>query len=150
MINSRNISDLHPVVAALCQKWLDECAAQGIQVLITSTYRDEEYQNSLYAEGRSSPGKIVTNARGGQSMHNYHMAFDFVPLVVKVPAWNDMALITRCGEIGELVGLQWAGRWTGRMRESLHLQFTGGLSLADLQSGRILPTIDPPTEQVTS
>ncbi len=147
MINSRNIDDLHPVVADLCRKWLAECAVQGIPVLITSTYRDGEYQDCLYSEGRTSPGKIVTNARAGQSYHNYHMAFDFVPLVVKVPAWNDMALITRCGEIGEKVGLEWAGRWTGRMRESLHLQFTGGLSLVDLQSGKTIPT-PPPSKKV--
>lgn len=147
MINSRNIDDLHPVVADLCHKWLAECQIQGIPVLITSTYRDGEYQDTLYAEGRAHPGKIVTDARAGQSYHNYHMAFDFVPLVCKVPAWNDMALITRCGEIGESVGLQWAGRWTGRMHEFLHLQFTGGLSLADLQSGRTLPL--PSTEEIS-
>lgn len=138
MINSRKIEDLHPTVAVLCRKWLAECQAQGIPVLITSTYRDAEYQNSLYAEGRARPGRIVTNARAGQSFHNYRMAFDFVPLVAQAPAWNDMALITRCGEIGEKVGLQWAGRWK-HMREYLHLQFTGGLTLADLQSGRTLP-----------
>ncbi len=140
MINSRKIEDLHPTVAAMCRKWLAECEAQGIPVIITSTYRDGEYQDALYSEGRTGPGKIVTNARAGESYHNYHMAFDFVPLVVKVPAWNDMTLITRCGEIGEKVGLEWAGRWTGRLRESLHLQFSGGLSLADLQSGKTLPT----------
>lgn len=140
MVNSRKIEDLHPIVADLCQKWLDECARQGIPVLITSTYRDAEYQDSLYSEGRTRPGRIVTNARAGQSYHNYRMAFDFVPLVCKVPAWNDLALIARCGTIGEQVGLEWAGRWAGRLKESLHLQFTGGLTLSDLQSGRTLPT----------
>jgi len=146
MINSRKIEDLHPTVADLCRKWLDECKRQGIPVIITSTYRDAEYQNTLYSEGRSRPGKIVTNARAGQSYHNYRMAFDFVPLVCGVPAWNDIALITRCGEIGEQVSLEWAGRWKS-MKELLHLQFTGGLTLSDLQSGRTLPN---PTEVPSS
>jgi len=146
MINSRNIDDLHPTVAALCHKWLAGCADAGIGVLITSTYRDADYQNSLYAEGRTSKGKIVTNARAGQSYHNYRMAFDFVPMVKGKPAWADMELIEKCGVIGEHVGLEWAGRWQGKFRESLHLQYSGGLSLADLQSGRTLPSIDPPTE----
>lgn len=143
MINSRKVEDLHPTVAALCRKWLDECSSQKIDVLITSTYRDNEYQDSLYSEGRNGHGRIVTNSRGGQSFHNYHMAFDFVPLVSGKPAWGDTALITRCGEIGEQVGLQWAGRWT-RFRELDHLQFTGGLTLSDLQSGRTLPTSPTP------
>lgn len=139
MIGSRKIEDLHPIVADLCRKWLAECANQKIDVIITSTYRDAEYQNSLYAEGRTSPGKIITNARAGQSFHNYRMAFDFVPVVDRKPAWSDMALIEKCGVIGENVGLQWAGRWNGRLRESLHLQFSGGLMLSELQSGKTLP-----------
>lgn len=34
-------------------------------------------QNALYAQGRTKPGRIVTNARGGQSYHNFGLAFDF-------------------------------------------------------------------------
>jgi peptidoglycan L-alanyl-D-glutamate endopeptidase CwlK len=144
MINSRKVEDLHPIVAGMCHRWLEECAEQGIHVLVTSTYRDSEYQDSLYVEGRNGRGRIVTNARGGQSFHNYRMAFDFVPLVDGKPVWNDLELIARCGEIGEQVGLEWAGRWT-KFPEKLHLQFTGGLSLTDLQSGLTLST---PTKKV--
>lgn len=137
MINSRKIEDLHPIVADKCRKFIELCDAQGIDILITSTYRDIESQNELYAQGRTKPGKIVTKAKGGQSFHNWRVAFDFVPLLNGKPAWNDTALFTRCGEIGESVGLEWAGRWV-KFRELAHFQYTNGLKLSDFQNGKTL------------
>ena len=137
MINSRKIEDLHPKVAAMCQEFIKKCDEQGIDILITSTYRDIESQNELYAQGRTKPGKIVTKAKGGQSFHNWRVAFDFVPLLNGKPAWNDTALFTRCGEIGESVGLEWAGRWA-RFKELAHFQYTNGLKLSDFQNGKTL------------
>lgn len=137
MINSRHLDDLLPRVGHLCDAFIKACAAQGIDVIITSTYRDIESQNALYARGRTTPGNIVTNARGGQSFHNYRCAFDFVPIVNSKAVWNDTALFTRCGTIAESVGLEWAGRWTGKLRETAHCQWTGGLTLKDLQAGKV-------------
>ena len=137
MINSRSLSDLNPKVAALCSEFLNRCKAEGIDVIITSTYRDAESQNALYAQGRTAPGKKVTNAKAGQSFHNWRVAFDFVPIVGGKAIWNDDTLWAKCGEIGEGVGLEWAGRWK-KFCEFPHMQFTGGLSLADFQAGKTL------------
>ena len=138
MINSRSLSDLNPKVAAMCSEFINRCKAQHIDILITSTYRDAESQNALYAQGRTAPGKKVTNAKGGQSYHNWKVAFDFCPIVNGKPNWNDVALYTKCGEIAKSVGLEWAGRWTGNMKEMAHCQFTGGLRIADFQQGKTL------------
>jgi peptidoglycan L-alanyl-D-glutamate endopeptidase CwlK len=135
MINSRNIEDLHPSVQKMAVKFLKECAEAGINVLITSTYRDAESQNALYAIGRTKPGKKLTNAKAGQSFHNYRCALDFVPLVYGKPAWTNTALFTQCGGIAEAIGFEWAGRWK-TFKELAHIQYTGGLSLKDLQSGK--------------
>ncbi|NDB70468.1 MAG: peptidase M15, partial [Methylocystaceae bacterium] len=81
MINSRKIEDLHPYVAKLCRAFVAACKKEGIDILITSTWRDNEAQNALYAQGRTKPGKKVTNAKAGSSFHNYKLAFDFVPIV---------------------------------------------------------------------
>lgn len=138
MINSRDILSLHPKVSMKCIDLIANCKKIGIDVLITSTYRDIESQNALYAQGRTLPGKKVTNAKGGQSFHNYKVAFDFVPLVNGKPNWNDKALFTKIGEIGESLGLEWAGRWKGKMIEMAHFQYTAGLTLADFQAGKTL------------
>lgn len=138
MINSREIADLHPRVAVLCRTFVAHCKAAGIDVLITSTYRDAESQAALYAQGRTTPGAKVTNAKPGQSWHNWRVAFDFVPLVNGKAQWNDVRSFTRCGEIAESLGLEWAGRWQS-FKELAHCQYTGGLTLADFQAGRTLP-----------
>ena len=138
MINSRSLSDLNPKVAALCSEFINKCKAQHIDILITSTYRDTESQNALYAQGRTLPGKKVTNAKGGQSFHNWKVAFDFCPIVNGKPNWSDVALYTKCGEIAESVGLEWAGRWKGKMIEMAHCQYTSNLTLHDFQQGKTL------------
>ncbi len=137
MINSRNIEDLHPKVAGMCRAFIKNCADAGIDVLITSTYRDKESQAALYAKGRTAAGPKVTNARPGQSWHNWRVAFDFVPIENGKAQWDDTRAFQRCGEIAESIGLEWAGRWKS-FKELAHCQFTGGLTLADFQAGKNL------------
>lgn len=136
MISSREINDLLPAVASRCYAFLEGCNLAGIDVIITSTYRDNESQDDLYAQGRTKPGKKVTNAKGGESIHNYRRAFDFVPMRNGKPVWSvsgeDGKLWAECGRIGESVGLEWAGKWV-KFKEMAHLQYTGGASLADLK-----------------
>lgn len=135
MINSRDLKDLHPYVAGLARKFIAAAKKEGIDVLVTSTYRDAESQNALYAQGRTKPGKIVTNAKAGQSWHNYRLAFDVVPLVNGKAQWDDFRTFRRLGVIGKGVGLEWAGDWK-TFKEYPHFQWTGGLSLAQLRAGK--------------
>jgi len=143
MINSRKIEDLLPIVQTMCREFVEKCDKAGIDVIITSTYRDAESQAVLYARGRENSkifaknSRIVTNAKPGQSYHNWRVAFDFVPIVNGKAVWNDTALFTQCGKIAESVGLEWAGRWT-RFREMAHCQFTGGLKISDFQNGKTI------------
>lgn len=141
MINSRTLSDLVPPCKERAEKFLKAAKDAGIDLLVTSTYRDHESQAALFAQGRTKPGLIVTNARPGQSWHNWRCAFDVVPIRNGKPVWGttgpDGDLWRKVGELGESVGLEWAGRWTGKLREFAHFQYTGGLTLADLQSGKV-------------
>lgn len=140
MISSRKLSDLHPAVKLLAEAHIAECAKAGIDLLIYCTYRDEEAQNALYLQGRKTPGKIVTNARGGDSYHNWRCAYDCVPLVGGKPDWTAHDLYLQVGKIGETLGLTWSGRWQGKMKETAHFQFTAGLSIADFKAGKQIPT----------
>lgn len=136
MINSRDLKDLDPYVANLARKFIAACKKEGIDLLVTSTYRDNESQNALYAQGRTKAGRIVTNAKAGQSFHNYRLAFDVVPIVNGKPQWNDMRTFQKIGAIGKSVGLDWAGDWKN-FKEYAHFQATGGLSLAQLKAGKL-------------
>lgn len=135
MINSRKIEDLLPGVDKLCRAFIAGCREQGIDVIITSTYRDGASQDALYAQGRTKAGPIVTNAKAGQSFHNYRCAFDFVPIANGKADWNNIITFGKCGRVAKALGLEWAGDWT-KFKELAHCQYTGGLSLADLQAGK--------------
>jgi len=140
---SRDLYDLHPTVRAKATAHLMACEAKGIDLLVTCTYRSIDEQNALYAQGRTAPGKKVTNAKGGQSFHNYHLAYDVVPLRNGKPVWSttgeDGKLWQRVGELGEGAGLEWAGRWI-KFREWAHFQYTGGKPLSYFQNGGRLET----------
>lgn len=130
MMASRRLIDLHPDLFPLAERFLDGCHAAGIEVLVTCTYRTLGEQAALYASGRTVPGRIKTNARPGESRHNTLLngkpaaeAFDIVPMVDGKPVWDAKdPLWQKVGEIGEGVGLEWAGRWTPRKREFPHFQ----------------------------
>ena len=73
----RGIDKLHPELQVCVNKFLAECKKQGLNVLVTETLRTLEEQEELYAQGRTKPGNIVTNARGYQSPHAWGVSFDF-------------------------------------------------------------------------
>ena len=90
MINSRKIDDLDPEVRVVCNLHLLLCRDAGIELLVTSTWRDIEAQDALYAIGRTVhlERRTVTKAKGGKSWHNFKAAYDVVPLVGGKPIWN--------------------------------------------------------------
>jgi len=133
---SKRLEDLEPIVRKKAEQFVKACAEQDLDILIYCTYRSKEEQDELYAQGRTKPGRINTNARGGESFHNFRCAFDFVPMLGGKPQWDSKALYLKAGIIAESVGLEWSGRWTGKLRETAHCQFTNGLTLRDLQLGK--------------
>ena len=136
MINSRKLDDLIPQAKERVERFIALCQEQDIDLLVTSTFRDNESQGELYEQGRTKPGKIVTNAKAGESWHNYRCAVDVVPLVNGKPNWDGSDPIWETiGELGEKAGLEWAGRWR-TFKELAHFQYTGGLTLADLKAGK--------------
>ena len=134
MISSRSLDDLIPQARVRVDKLIEVCKAAGIDLLVTSTYRDNESQDALYAQGRTQPGKIVTKAKAGQSFHNYRCAVDVVPLINGKPVWDDTMLWSQIGGLGKQVGLEWAGDWQ-TFKEYPHFQYTGGKTIKQLQAG---------------
>ena len=134
----RRIEELHPKVAAAATAAKAECEAAGMPILITCTYRDGAEQEALYAQGRTKPGPKVTNARAGQSMHQYRVALDLYPMVNgkpdfsgKHPNWFKIAAIFKKH------GFEWAYEWK-RFKEMPHFQMTGGHPLSYFQNGGTL------------
>jgi peptidoglycan L-alanyl-D-glutamate endopeptidase CwlK len=118
---SRKVSDLVPAAQHACDEWLALCRSNGLDILITCTYRSPEEQNELYAYGRTKPGPKRTNARGGQSAHQWRTAIDFCVMVNGKPDWDDLALYKKAGALAKQVGFEYAGEWRS-FREFCHIQ----------------------------
>ena len=135
MINSRDLNELLPQVKTKVNAFIESCKQAGIDILVTSTYRDNESQAALYAQGRTAPGKIVTNAGPGDSFHNHRCAIDVVPLVNGKPDWDGSHPVwAEIGRLGKEAGLEWAGEWV-HFKELAHFQYSGGLTIAQLKEG---------------
>lgn len=96
---------------------------EGIYVQISEGFRSNARQNELYAQGRTKPGNIVTNARAGQSNHNYGIAVDFflVSSDGKTANWTVNKDWRRVAQIGKSLGFQWGGDWTS-FKDYPHLE----------------------------
>ena len=74
----RDITLCHPRLQKLATELIQKCSAQGLQIKIGETLRTGSEQDTLYAQGRTTPGSIVTNAPGSSysSYHQWGTAFD--------------------------------------------------------------------------
>jgi peptidoglycan L-alanyl-D-glutamate endopeptidase CwlK len=146
------ISLLHPKLRDEVFDIYDEiCTALSGRALCRFAYtlRTFAEQNSLYAQGRSVPGKIVTNAKGGLSYHNYGLAIDIVLILDnKTASWdsktdfdNDhkpdwMEVVT----IFKQHGWEWGGDW--KFSDQPHFQKTFGKSVRELLSLHVNGKVD--------
>lgn len=115
---SRSKTDLHPKLTAAynkaAAKW-DALYPTLAKPFLTATFRSNEEQNSLYAIGRTVKGAKVTNAKAGQSAHNYlpSFAFDiaFIGLNKKLD-WNPTLFKKFAALIKEAdTTIEWGGTW---------------------------------------
>lgn len=104
------IATLLPPVRPIARALVQKAASAGITIRVISGLRSYEEQAALYAQGRTAPGKKVTNARAGYSNHNFGIAFDvgvfegnkYLPESPKYKA---------VGALGMDLGLEWGGNW---------------------------------------
>ena len=111
---SRDITMCHPQLQLLANKLITECKKQGLIVKLGECFRSVAEQDALYAQGRTTKGSIVTNARGTSysSMHQWGVAFDVIRNDGK-GAYNDSDnWFSKVAKIGKSLGLEWGGDWT--------------------------------------
>ena len=141
---------LHPKLRDEALELYDEIVASLTGSAICRfayTLRTFAEQDALFAQGRSKPGKRVTNAKGGQSYHNYGLAIDIVLLVDKdkngtfeTAAWDlktdfdgdKKADWMEVVQIFKRYGYEWGGDW--KFLDMPHFQKTFGKSIYELKS----------------
>ncbi|MEK4520032.1 M15 family metallopeptidase [Paenibacillus sp. FSL H8-0122] len=139
------LSGLHPVLVAATVALIERCYTRGVNIVITQGFRSKAEQDALYAQGRTKPGSIVTNAKGGTSNHNHGLAIDFGLLLPdgrtvswdtlrdgdkdSLPDWSEVV------EEAKKLGLSWGGDWRS-FKDMPHFDMTFGLSIAQLRAGK--------------
>ena len=138
MVNSRALGDLRSDVRANCEELLRRCAERGLSVLITQTLRDNEYQAQLYAQGRTRPGGVVTNAKT-VSFHGCGLAFDFCKNI-RGHEYDDPAFFAAVADIARTMGFSWGGDWRD-FPDRPHIQWdkNGAYSAAMVRAGKLPP-----------
>jgi len=111
-------------------------------VRFTHTLRTIAEQDALYAQGRTKPGKIVTNAKGGKSYHNYGLAIDICLILDgKEASWDITKDFDKDGisdwmeavAIFKLRGWEWGGDFKS-FKDAPHFQKTFGFTTVKLKT----------------
>jgi len=122
-ITQKRIDKLHPIVRDEVKNIIAECDAAltgKAKIRITQGLRTFDEQAQLYAVGRTKAGKKVTNAKAGQSIHNYGLAVDMCLIIDGKAAswdtakdWDDDKIADwyECVKIFAKHGWQWGGNW---------------------------------------
>jgi len=152
LITIYRIQQMHPKVRnEVLQAYRhvnDKLLGKGVRLRFAYTYRSLTEQAALYAQGRTKPGNKVTNAKAGQSIHNYGLAFDIVLLLDKnndgifetaswsVVADNDKDGIADWMEVVKYfksIGWVWGGDWRS-FPDMPHFEKTFGYNWQGLQN----------------
>ena len=129
-ISEISLKDVYPPLAAKVRQMANMLVQENFMIRVTQGLRSWSQQDALYAQGRTAPGKIVTNCPGGYSYHNFSLAVDCVPSVGGVdttyaPDWNaDHPSWKRMEAVGQSLGLVSGATWRS-FPDAPHFQLTG-------------------------
>lgn len=135
---------LHPLLRDEVERLIIKAESlihPDLSIRVTQSLRTIKEQNGLYAQGRTTKGNIVTNAKGGQSFHNYGLALDFVFIYKGKADWStekdfDKDGISDWREVAKVftdAGWVWGGNFKS-IKDKPHLEKTFKLGWRDLLS----------------
>lgn len=124
----RDLDQLHPRLRDGVPKILAAMQAIGFPMIVTDTIRTVEEQHALYAQGRTAPGAIVTNADGIVKTSNHQLrddgvghAVDCCFLVDGKATWDARLPWKAYGALAEALGFTWGGNWQ-RLHDLPHIE----------------------------
>ena len=127
------IKDLHPNIRAAAKEFILRVSNElGINIRVSSGFRSFEEQKELYAQGRTKDGNIVTNAKEGESYHNYGLAFDVVEITPNGEA-NYGTDYDSIASIGKALGFGWGGDWASFI-DKPHFEMKYGYQTSQLKT----------------
>ena len=128
-MSERSLRSLHPKAQRAAREFLSRILDAGIPARIISGTRTYAEQDALFRKGRygNRPPK-VTNARGGQSNHNFGIAWD-IGIFTGGTYLGESALYDEAAAAGKAPGIEWGGDWTSFV-DRPHYQLSTGSQLS--------------------
>ncbi len=84
-----------------------EANKAGYPLAVFETFRSPARQDQIYAQGRTQPGKVVSNSKAYQSWHQYGIAADVALFDDKRWSWDfDPKVISKFFDLDKLI---WGG-----------------------------------------
>jgi peptidoglycan L-alanyl-D-glutamate endopeptidase CwlK len=137
-ISEQRLSEVYPGLATLVRQMADQLAAEGIDIRVTQSLRPMAEQEALYAQGRTTPGNVVTDAQPGYSWHNFGLAVDVAPLTPTGPDWDiHHPVWQRIVAVGESLGMASGSVWR-TFPDWPHFQWTGIFPVSPNDAARSL------------
>lgn len=121
---------LYPPFRDEILKGIAKANQAGVPLAVFESYRSSERQDALYAQGRTTPGKIVTNAKGGDSWHQYGLAIDVALFDDGEWSWNFDP--KRVSQFFESPLLKWGG--TFKRPDGPHYEWSKKMSLSEAKA----------------
>lgn len=127
----KKIQTLHPKVREKAIEFINRVDKElGIKLRVTFGLRTYAEQTALYAQGRTTGGGIVTNAKAGESSHNFGTAIDVVEIKNGQANWNPDW--TKIAKIGKELGFVWGGDFKSIV-DKPHFEMNFGLPISELR-----------------
>lgn len=125
--------NIYPKLEEKINLLIQKMSSLGFKVKVVSGYRSIEEQDKLYKIGRyGDKRKIVTNAMGGSSYHNYGLAVDLCFVKNEDLSWDESNNWELLGKEGKSLGLEWGGDFKS-FKDRPHFQISNGIKLSVLK-----------------
>jgi len=116
IIHSERLEGIDIRVVSCIEQLADKVMSRlNRDLIIVFGYRNLDEQTRLYNQGRTTDGKIVTNAKAGQSPHNFNCAVDcwIMNEHNTLIDWNNIAYKDLCREHATTVfnKIAWGGNF---------------------------------------
>jgi peptidoglycan L-alanyl-D-glutamate endopeptidase CwlK len=116
------LEGVRPELRVKVEKILTAMSALGFPMFVTDGNRTVAQQQKLYAQGRTTPGKIVTNCDGELKKSN-HQDGKAVDCAFSGPnPWDDAHPWSLYGKMAESLGLKWGGSWASSLTDRPHIE----------------------------
>lgn len=162
-VSENRIATAHPIDRAnmdACYEEMVQETPANVHPYVDQVFRSIAESNALYMQGRNAAGvivdqsKVVSNAKGGESWHNYGLAFDLHIIRNNISVWFESTPegaakaaadpdYSKIIAIAAKYGYTWGGNFPGEFRDVPHFENKHGQTLealyAKFEAGDFIP-----------